>query len=386
MTKLQFDNNIVNGGLAFWASYSVRMERFQKIGSTTLNHIRLLSSKHAVVWCLPLCLAAARNRHECVRALVEAKASCCKRSVELAAKTATTHDSLESLQHLFTPETPLAHLTKVAARHGSDKCLRFVLQHGGDILPKAFHLCKAPSSIEIMVEQKADINCLSPSGRSFLHKKCAVGTQSCRPMIQTLLRLKADPMAGIPGSPCGRAAQERLCRQVGYIGRGRRPVPPTAVGQSSDRAGAPNTKPGRVPDGRGAGRGYNAPPSVAGGSSCAGWKAGKSRDPISKFFAEYPGLYRFVGCILVTYYTHMDRTEIRNHNAWQITQMFGGVLLHVVCEKKKMRASQTKKIIMFIDTSQSDQSLHTGLYIAVSVLTIFSVSMVVLFGIRQQLS
>lgn len=41
---------------------------------------------------------------------------------------------------------------------------------------------------------------------------------------------------------------------------------------------------------------------------------------------------------------------------------------------------------MFIDTSQSDQSLHTGLYIAVSVLTIFSVSMVVLFGIRQQLS
>ena len=39
---------------------------------------------------------------------------------------------------------------------------------------------------------------------------------------------------------------------------------------------------------------------------------------------------------------------------------------------------------MFVDRSVFDQSLHTGLYILVTVLLMFSVAMILLFGIRDK--
>lgn len=311
--------------LAHWASYSMRMGRFRHTDANAVCTIRKIVKKRRLVWTMPLGMAASQNHGDCVRELVKSKASVCFPSINTACRVAVRCGSDECLTSLlpFLSGKPaaLSCLVEYAARFNRLKCLQTLIDAKAPLSPDALVYSRNHLLATMLVQAKADPNAPSTDGCFPLSKACSSMGRENLAVIRCLLRLKACPNRGKNVSPLVSAVgiqSPLVCRELILAGADVSSLDVMAMGDLRSVC-TPEIVSHQM---------LREQASLADrATECRrlymrGWMQQRGCSPLDSFFQTYPGLARFIGNILVTYYSPLDEGEIRMHNADKIEALF----------------------------------------------------------------
>ena len=178
----------------------MKMGRFRHTDANAVCTIRKLVKKRRLVWTMPLGMAASQNHGDCVRELVNAKASVCTPSINTACRVAVRCGSDQCLSYLlpFLSGKPAAMscLVEYAARFNRLKCLQTLIDAKAPLSPDALVYSRNHLLATMLVQAKADPNAPSTDGCFPLSKACSSMGRENLAVVRGLLRLKACPSRG----------------------------------------------------------------------------------------------------------------------------------------------------------------------------------------------